>query len=896
MEIRKRFMAVLALSFWATLSVCAEAQDARDATNGQRSEADAKAESIPKAKISREEALKIADEVERAEGYLTGIVHLRTGHAVEKEFMDELLRHGIDASTAWSVMWEIAFDRELAATRVEAGKLADETAQSLGGDDSPARREEIANALLTRGIAARKVMRPASAFGFFDEIVLRFGEDKHPKIRLVVVQALNHKGLVMADRVKSSETRAHSMAQALAAFDEVDRRFSKDKDPAIQAEVMGVLSDKAYWLGYWKEIPKAIAVYDEIVRRRGAGQPGKVAAALLNKAQLLDEQGSVRAAITIYDEIIRSFGQGSPVIDWNPYAVVQDFHVLSPFSSVIQNIVFEAQLDKADILHRLGDTQSEIAIYDQMIQRLDDEIRAASNNTEVYAPERKAVDILSRKIKTLDGQKNAEAVLAGFDEMIRRSEKLIPVDRQSSENAENIIWQEGFKLRGLERVGLYFPGNNRLRLAIAQKLLHATKSLDYPKIFNIMESLLAREKDPATRTGIAMLFLKKAFELTANQYSDDDEKAAIAHYDAVVRFFGEDSAPATRYVVAQALNRKGRHFFRQDEIDARIAVYDEVDRRFGQGPYAREEVANALFHKGEALDELGDAKGAIATLEDIDRRFGKEADADVREKVAKALLRKGEILQRQGDNKAAIAIYDEIDQRFQTDFNDATRYIRGRMIQKWGAKALLNKGVILGSQGNHKAEIALYDEIERRFASLEKYFRTEELDEVIIEMFSNKGAILKQQGNYRQAIAAYDEIDQRFKDKSSVSILGKIAEALVEKGIIQYQQGNIVKAIATYDEIMRRFDVTFRIYPNTRKPLAKALYFKGVALEKQGELQAAIVLYEKVANDFGNEKKEMCRESFRTDYAACISRIDAIQLLVQQAIQARDAARKRLPP
>jgi tetratricopeptide (TPR) repeat protein len=887
MKIRKRFMTAWALSFWATL-VCAETQDTgngQQADSSQQVTRDTKTSSTQETKISREEALEIANEIAKTEGYSADF-----GFVARETLIDKLLKRGIDKSTAQSVEREIFFDYMLADARASASKLADETATSLGGDSSLANREEIANMLLEKGMKTRFNRAIAPALGFFDEIVYRFGNDQHPKIRHIVAQALNHKGEVWIGHMGHEEHERY-MAQAFAAFDEVDRRFSKDNDPAIQTEVMDALRNKAQWLGYLKEIPKAIAVYDEIIRRFGTKKPEGVAMALLNKARLLNEQGNTETAIAVYDEIILRFGQGSPIIDRNPRVVVKDFRALLPLPNVAQNIVVEAQLDKAEIRYRQGDTRSAIVIYDQVIQGLDNELGTAHDSDDAYAIARAIINILSRKVKIFDEQKNTEAVIAGYDEIIRRSGKIAPIG-QNLRRAENIIRLEGF-----DWVGAYIPGENRLHLAIAQALLH-THSLDYPTVFNFMESLLAWGKDPATRTGIAMLFLEKGYKLTANQHSDDDEQAEIALYDAVVRFFGEDNAPATRVVVAQALNKKGRRFFWQDKLDARIAIYDEVDHRFGQDedPYTLEQVADALFHKGEALDELGDAKGAIATLEDIDLRFGKEANANVREKVARALLRKGEILQRQGDNKAAIATYDEIDRRFQTDFNDAIRYIGGRTIQEWGAKALLNKGVILGNQGNHKAAIALYDEIERRFVSLKESFRPTELDEVIIEMFSNKGAILRQQGNYRQAIAAYDEIEQRIKGSCSVDTLEKVAEVFVEKGITQYQQGNIGEAIATYDITMNRFHI-FRSYPDTRKPLARALYFKGVALEKQGELQAAIVIYDKIINDFDDGKKGICHhEGSHLTKAKCIAMFDAVQPLVQQAIQARDAARKRLHP
>ncbi|MDR2112324.1 MAG: tetratricopeptide repeat protein [Candidatus Accumulibacter sp.] len=161
---------------------------------------------------------------------------------------------------------------------------------------------------------------------------------------------------------------------------------------------------------------------------------------------------------------------------------------------------------------------------------------------------------------------------------------------------------------------------------------------------------------------------------------------------------------------ARALFNKGVTLGRQGKPDAEIAVYDEIDRRFGQDASAgmREQVARALGNKGCTLGQQGQPDAAIAVYDEVDRRFGQDDSPGVRERVARALLYKGgNLLELQGKPHAAIAAFDEVARRFGQDDSPGVR--------KWVAWALYYKGVTLERQGNPDAAIAVHDEIERRF-------------------------------------------------------------------------------------------------------------------------------------------------------------------------------------
>lgn len=87
-----------------------------------------------------------------------------------------------------------------------------------------------------------------------------------------------------------------------------------------------------------------------------------------------------------------------------------------------------------------------------------------------------------------------------------------------------------------------------------------------------------------------------------------------------------------------------------------IAVYDEIDRRYGKDDSLalREWVATVLFNKGVALAHLGRSEGAIIVYDEIDRRYGKDDSLALRERVATALTARAftRILQAKQDWQA----------------------------------------------------------------------------------------------------------------------------------------------------------------------------------------------------------------------------------------------------
>jgi tetratricopeptide (TPR) repeat protein len=166
--------------------------------------------------------------------------------------------------------------------------------------------------------------------------------------------------------------------------------------------------------------------------------------------------------------------------------------------------------------------------------------------------------------------------------------------------------------------------------------------------------------------------------------------------------------------------------------------------------------------------------------------------------------------------------------------------------QSWAARALFNKGVTLGAQGQNDDEIAAYDEVVRRFGDATEAA----LRALVARALVNKGVTLGAKGQSDDEIAAYDEVLRRFGDATEAALRDQVAMALVNKGVTLGAKGPSDDAIAAYDEVLRRFgDATEAAL---RELVARALFNKGVALGAKGQSDDAIAAFDEVLRRLGD--------------------------------------------
>ena len=347
----------------------------------------------------------------------------------------------------------------------------------------------------------------------------------------------------------------------------------------------------------------------------------------------------------------------------------------------------------------------------------------------------------------------------------------------------------------------------------------------------------------------------------------------------------KDSEP---FVTAAALVNKGVSLGALDRGEEEIAVYEELDRRFG----AREElslleqVAHALFNKGVSLGALDRGEEEIAVYEELDRRFGAREELPLLERVAKALVNKGVSLGALDRGEEAIAVYEELDRRF-----GAREELP---LLEPVAKALVNKGVSLGALDRGEEAIAVYEELDRRFGAREEL----PLLERVAQALFNKGVSLGALDRGEEAIAVYEELDRRFGAREELSLLERVAQALFNKGVRLGALDRGEEEIAVYEELDRRFGAREEL--SLLEPVAQALVNKGVRLGALDRGEEEIAVYEELDRRFGAREELPLLEQVAQALFNKGVRLGALdrgeeEIAVYEELDRRFGAREELP-
>jgi len=415
---------------------------------------------------------------------------------------------------------------------IQAGDLAGASAK----DDPLA--FTVARALLYRGVTLRTLNRHEEAIAAYDEVVRRFGDASDPRLREPVAQALVKKGLMLRALNRREE--------AVAAHDEVVRRFGDASDPPLREQVAQALFSKGVTLGTLNRHEEAITAYDEVVRRFGdvSDPPIRelVAMALINKGVTLGTLNRSEEVLAAYDEVVRRFGDAS--------------------DPPLREQVALALFAKGVTLATLNRSEEAVAAFDEVVRRFGDA-------TDPPLREQVAMALRNKGNMLATLNRNEEAV-AAFDEVVRR---------------------------------------------------------------------FGDVSDPLLREPMAKALVNKGVMLrTLNRLEE-----AVAAYDEVVRRFGDASDPPLREPVAMALVNKGVTLGTLNRSEEVLAAYDEVVRRFGDAPDLplREQVAIALVNKGITLGTLNRSGEEVAAYNEVVRRFGDAPEPSLRKQVARAANYKG---------------------------------------------------------------------------------------------------------------------------------------------------------------------------------------------------------------------------------------------------------------
>jgi len=195
----------------------------------------------------------------------------------------------------------------------ESVAVLDELVRRYGADSDPAVREVAARALFAKASTFSQIGRHQDKDAAYAELDRRYGQDETPAVRVLVIQGLAGKawGLVQDSNMSGQKTKDNYIP-AIAAMDEIIRRFGQDRNAEVQQQVIEVYFNKVKALRSVQDAPvkEIVALYDEIIRLYGQDATpairAQVARALCGKGVFLADSRP-KEALAVLDEVDKRY-------------------------------------------------------------------------------------------------------------------------------------------------------------------------------------------------------------------------------------------------------------------------------------------------------------------------------------------------------------------------------------------------------------------------------------------------------------------------------------------------------------------------------------------------------------------------------------------------------------
>jgi tetratricopeptide (TPR) repeat protein len=223
-----------------------------------------------------------------------------------------------------------------------------------------------------------------------------------------------------------------------------------------------------------------------------------------------------------------------------------------------------------------------------------------------------------------------------------------------------------------------------------------------------------------------------------------------------------------------------------------------------------------LFNKSLQLIQAANYEPALAAFDQIIDQGKGAPEPLLQEAVARALINKGVILGKLGKVQAEGQVYDEVLDRFKAQTSPA--------LLQATAFALFNKGANLGKQGKIEEELAIYDEVRRRFGPCQD----PGLQEQVAFALFNKASTLGELGKFEDSLQTYGQLITGFARRTPPTLQQAVARAFVNQSIILKELGRYDDELSLYQQIIAQF--ALRSEPELWAAAAFALYHSGVAL------------------------------------------------------------------
>ncbi len=477
-------------------------------------------------------------------------------------------------------------------------------AYETGSREETTAAEQVATALVNKGVTLGQLQRSEEEILVYDDIVRRFAERPETSLAEQVARALVYKGLTLGQLQRSEE--------AILVYDDIVRRFAERPETSLAEQVAKALFNKGVRLGQLQRSEEAILVYDDVVRRF-AERPEtslaeQVAKALVNKGVTLGQTQRFEEAILVFDDVVRRFAE-------------------RPETSLAEQVA-TALVNKGVTLGQLQRSEEEILVYDDIVRRF-------AERPETSLAEQVARALFNKGVSLGQLQRSEEAILV-YDDIVRRFAER--PETSLAEQVANALFNKGVRLGQLQR------------------------SEEEILVYDDIVRRFAERPETSLAEQVAKALVNKGVSLGQTQRSEEE----ILVYDDVVRRFAERPETSLAEQVAKALVYKGVTLGQLQRSEEEILVYDDIVRRFAERPETSlaELVAKVLVNKGVRLGQLQRSEEAILVYDDVVRRFAERPETSLAELVTKALVNKGLRLGRLQRSEEAILVFDDVVRRF----------------------------------------------------------------------------------------------------------------------------------------------------------------------------------------------------------------------------------------
>lgn len=261
-----------------------------------------------------------------------------------------------------------------------------------------------------------------------------------------------------------------------------------------------------------------------------------------------------------------------------------------------------------------------------------------------------------------------------------------------------------------------------------------------------------------------------------------------------------------------------------------------------------ERIRRAKEHEGkDLLEEVRDAirgaryRDAILTAGNVDSA---QLDDPLRSELAEMMWR------------ACVEYFDDTEEAREkklAGYDLVIEFSQGGQdmeVQVRIAKALFNKGVILGNMGQSDDEIKLYEEVIDNFGNSDEPV----IREVVANALFNKGVVLSERNMTNEAKSEFDEVLSRSEGTEDPGYKEKAAKSLINIGNLDKGDAGI----ESYDKVIREFGGENE--SKLRQITVEARFNKAAAIAELGREEKAIEEFNEVINRFEQYEDPGIRE------------------------------------